>query len=446
MEKACLQAIRKKIKNDPFFLVKILYPQYEFKNFHREWFYQALQSEEDICLGPRGFAKSTVRVVISSIWRIIENPNISILITSNTNFQAIHFATEIKKLIETNMILRILYPYIAPGKKWTDNDFTVVGCTEIKKEGTIMALGYGGALTGFHFDNIIIDDIVDFENSRTKLQRKKLEDWLGMTLFPMLKQNGKISWNGTRYHQDDQYGKLLKRNIISNFKTHKAIQDDGTSLWPELFSIDRLKKIKDDIGSIYFNAQYQNDVTLMAAGKIFKREWFRYIDKIPENLAIYQTCDLAISQSEKADYFVILTFGIDKDGNIYILDILRGRYSWNEQKKISRDNYLKWKNKGLRWLGIESVQYQRVLGQELNVFPDMSIKNLKAEKDKVTRAMPMSAKYESGKVFHYTEIDILEEFENELCSFDEGEHDDMVDCVSYIPQCISGIPTFYVLD
>jgi predicted phage terminase large subunit-like protein len=449
---ACLKAIKEKIKEDPFFLTELLYPRYQFKLFHRKWFEQALFDEEEICLGPRNFAKTTVRGIIWVIYQMIQNPNIQLGIVSDTGPQAIHFVSEVKMQIERNTLLTLLYPYLKPGNLWRDNEFTIVGSTTIQKGATVTAFGYGGA-TGYEFDAIMVDDIVDFDNSRTKYQRDKLEDWIGMSLRPMLKSDGILHWSGTRYHTDDQYGRLLRQNICTNQDTHKAILDNGESMWPELWPKEKLLDIKEKIGSIRFNAQYQNDIALMAEGKIFKREWFRYFRKNPhqrleylredgsrihiKELAIYQTCDLAISKKDSADYFVILTFGVDKEGNIYILHLNRGHYNWAEQKRVCRMEYLRWKEFGLRWMGIESVQYQAVLAQELNTFTEMSVRNLTPRgTDKVTRAMSMSAKYESGKAFHLEGMDNLRDFEDELTSFDEGEHDDMVDCVGYIPYCV----------
>ena len=448
-----MKAIRERIEADPFFLVELLYPKYQFKLFHRQWFEQSLLNQEEICLGPRNFVKTTVRGIVWTIYKMIKNPNIQLGVVSDTGPQAIHFVSEVKMQIERNKLLTILYPHLRPGKLWRDNEFSITGATEIQKGATVTAFGYGGA-TGYEFDDIVMDDVVDFENSRTKYQRDKLEDWIGMSLRPMLKSRGVIHWSGTRYHDDDQYGRLLRQGILTNKDTHKAILDNGESIWPELWPTEKLLEIKKKIGSIRFNAQYQNDVELMAAGKIFKREWFRYIKRNPSNfieyiredgsrihikeLAIYQTCDLAISKKETADYFVILTFGVDKEGNIYILNILRGHYNWPEQKRISRQEYIRWKEFGLRWLGIESVQYQVVLAQELDTFTDMSIRHLSSKGlDKVTRAMPMSAKYESGKVYHNSGMDNLRDFEDELTAFDEGQNDDMVDCVGYIPYCLA---------
>ena len=453
VREACLKAIRERIEADPFFLVELLYPKYQFKLFHRQWFEQSLLNQEEICLGPRNFVKTTVRGIVWTIYKMIKNPNIQLGVVSDTGPQAIHFVSEVKMQIERNKLLTILYPHLRPGKLWRDNEFTIIGVTEIQKGATVTAFGYGGA-TGYEFNEIIVDDVVDFENSRTKYQRDKLEDWIGMSLRPMLKSRGVIHWSGTRYHDDDQYGRLLRQGILTNKDTHKAILDNGESIWPELWPTEKLLEIKKKIGSIRFNAQYQNDVELMAAGKIFKREWFRYIKRNPSNfieyiredgsrihikeLAIYQTCDLAISKKETADYFVILTFGVDKEGNIYIINILRGHYNWPEQKRICRQEYIRWKEFGLRWLGIESVQYQVVLAQELDTFTDMSIRYLSSKGlDKVTRAMPMSAKYESGKVYHNSGMDNLRDFEDELTVFDEGQNDDMVNYVGYIPYCLA---------
>ena len=88
------------------------------------------ENEEDLCLGPRGFAKSTVRVVIFSIVSLIEDPNDSILITSDTGFQSVHFMSEIKRILETNIELILLYPHLAPGRKWTDSEIIITGMTD----------------------------------------------------------------------------------------------------------------------------------------------------------------------------------------------------------------------------------------------------------------------------------------------------------------------------
>ena len=61
---------------------------------------------------------------------------------------------------------------------WNDKEFTVNRRTVIKKEATVSALGASGAVVSKHFDIIIGDDLVGFENARTEAQRKVLKEWL----------------------------------------------------------------------------------------------------------------------------------------------------------------------------------------------------------------------------------------------------------------------------
>ena len=416
---------------------------------------------DELCLGPRGFAKTTVRAVIRTIWKLTENPNEQFAIISDTTDQAVKFMSEIKQQLETNEYLRLLYPELSPGRIWTNKEITITGATNISKEASVTALGVGQG-TGSHFDDILLDDIVDFDNVKTKHRRDNLEHWVNMSLMPMLKAGGTIHLNGTRYHQDDYYGRILEKGIINNLKhnTHKAIQDNGTSLWEQMWPIEKLQEMREERGSVAFNAQYQNDTTLMKQGKIFKREWFKYFKKEILNgemhfittdgrkvalndLKCYQTCDMAISKKETADYFVVLTFGVDDLGNIYIFNLMRGRYSWNEQKRYVPENYRR--NSPLCWLGIESNQFQTALADEVNVFTDISVKKLMPKGDKVSRAMGMSAKFETGKVYIWNKLPSLGDFEDELTAFPEGQHDDIVDTVGYIPQCTtSGRAKVYV--
>jgi predicted phage terminase large subunit-like protein len=403
---------------------------------------------DELCLGPRGFAKTTVRAVIRTIYKLTENPNEQLAIISDTKEQAVKFMSETKQQLESNEYLRILYPELAPGRIWTTKEISIAGATDISKEASVTALGVGQG-TGSHFDDILLDDIVDFENVKTKYRRDDLEKWVDMSLMPMLKAGGTVHLNGTRYYHDDYYGRILEKGTYNNIqhKTHRAILKNGKSLWEQRWPIEKLLKIKEDRGSIAFNAQYQNDTTLMEQGSIFKREWFNYFKKDGEyfvltngkrilikDIAFYQTCDLALSKKDTADYFVILTFGADREGNIYITNLLRGRFSWAEQKRLTPEHYRR--NTPLNWLGIESNQYQAVLADEVNTLTDISIRQLEPVGDKVTRANSMSAKFETGKVFIWNKLPHLDEFEDELTTFPEGEHDDMVDTVGYIPQCM----------
>ena len=61
----------------------------------------------------------------------------------------------------------------------------------------------------------------------------------------------------------------------------------------------------------------------------------------------------------------------------------------------------------------------------------MPIVKLKADKDKLSRALPLSAKMEAGMVFFPNDALWYSDLEKELLVFPSGDHDDQVDSLAY---------------
>ncbi|GAH61972.1 unnamed protein product, partial [marine sediment metagenome] len=171
------------------------------------------------------------------------------------------------------------------------------------------------------------------------------------------------------------------------------------------------------------------------------RKWFKYcnMSEVPEKIRIIQICDLAISKQETAHYFVESTFGLDmRKGDIYMLDMDRARYSWDEQKKAIRRNNDKWRSKrGQIRIYIEGNQYQIVLAQEMDKHIDLSITPFQTVQDKVTALRGISPKFENGKFFFVNSCPELDVIEDELCSFPDGDYDDICDTISGIQKVTS---------
>ena len=97
----------------------------------------------------------------------------------------------------------------------------------------------------------------------------------------------------------------------------------NTTPWPEKFTVEWLKNRRLEMGTVLFNGQYQNDVQAMK-GAIFRADWLRHVDIVPDKLTVYMGVDLAISRRETADYFAVVTIGIDhKTREIYVLDAIQ---------------------------------------------------------------------------------------------------------------------------
>ena len=405
---------------------------------HTSIFRHQILNDITLNLAPRGFGKSTIGDISYCIWRICQDRDIRILIVSNTQRQAEAFIREIKTQFETNEKLNSFYGGFLDTKKWTESELTVAGRKSVKKEATLTALGASGAVISKHFDIIIADDIIDFENARTQLQRQKLKDWYYSSLLPTLEPGGELHILGTRYHPLDMYQDLMDTKEYS-IQIQCAIQKDGLSLWEEKFSIEELLRKKGEAGSIIFNMQYQNDIELAKQGHIFRYEWLQWYDEIPRDLKIYQGVDLAISDKETADYFVICTIGLAADNNIYILDMSRARLSFKAQIELIKKKAEEWQP--IR-IGIETNQYQKALAQELIRTTQAPIKELMTEKDKVSRAQRRSAEFENGRVFLRKDMHL---FIDELVLFPDAVHDDMVDAYDFARTVSETQPGFLVM-
>jgi predicted phage terminase large subunit-like protein len=296
-------------------------------------------------------------------------------------------------------------------------------------EASITATGiYGSYVTSGHFTEIVCDDLITFENSASLLQRTRMEDRFKTTLLPTLLNNAPIRVIGTRYHFNDLYGFLIK-TLKYEPLILPAIKDIGTpnecSIWPDFMPlhtnivngvrIKGLYEIKADIGSLIFSLQFQNDTKLQESGTIFRWEWFNFYTEMPPNLKIYQAADLAISKRDTADFFVLLTLGIDNAGNIYILDIYRKRgVTFNSQLDVIFKKAAEWKPLKI---AIEDNGYQAALVQEAQRLSLLPIVPLRTTKDKIMRAQMRSGLVESGRVFVKRD---MHDFISELVLFSDA--------------------------
>ena len=148
---------------------------YEIKDFHEVMFDAAennsfviantLDKRQvwNLTLAPRGFGKSTCLNIARCILKILQNPNIRILIASKTDTNAVSFLSEIKqKLLRPKMVEVFGVQQSSP---WNDGSIRVKARASDAKEDTIETIGIGGAIASKHYDMIVADDLIDESNS-----------------------------------------------------------------------------------------------------------------------------------------------------------------------------------------------------------------------------------------------------------------------------------------
>lgn len=424
----------------------------DVQDLHWDIIQNISDNQSTLDLAPRGHGKSTVGDVDFCITKILRDPNIRILIGSKTDTQAKAFLKEVRSHFEQNTdLIRIFGDWkTSKDNIWNDKEFTVNRRTIIKKEATLTALGSSGAVVSKHFDIIIGDDLVGLENARTETQRANLKEWFYSALKPTLEPYGEIHILGTRYNPLDLYEDLIKSGEYV-LQINRAINKlpDGTevALWEDKFSLEKLKAIKAESGTVIFNMQYQND-TELAKGKIFKGKYFNYYEEykidydfqtakvrlkqddgidVWKKVKVFFGIDLAIKEKEANDFFCLMVLGMDAEHNIYVLEYVKEKLSFNAQLNTiltyGRDKYPM-----VERIGIETVAYQDAMAQELRRLSLLPVMSINTNKDKVTRAMRRSANFENGKVFFRAGMDDLEEC---LLLFPEVDHDDLFDGLDF---------------
>jgi predicted phage terminase large subunit-like protein len=290
--------------------------------------------------------------------------------------------------------------------------------------------------------------------------RERTLDRFGLVIEPMLVPGGTLWACGTKWHDDDLYAQFTKQ-FGWPVLLRKAIQDDGTALWPAYWSLDDLIAKRDKLGAAKFDLQYQNDPSGMG-GNIFKRDWYKYVDRVPEG-ARSVGIDLAITANQRSDYTACVEAVEDDEHNLYIVAAWRERLEDGFRQWLAGLNddgtlaavgpalsgpRLLWPQDKLPAgfagvhesfpaprpfvsVNVESTVFQVAFTRELLRTTRLPARAVYPDKDKVTRARALSVRYEQGKVYHLRGgigIDLLEQ---EQIAFPNGENDDLVDAAVY---------------
>lgn len=400
---------------------------------------QQLEKRQNaVILEPRGHAKTTWANTILLSYLVSKHPNIRVGLISNTAKQANAFSRAVRFTLETNGYQHEVFGNLTGPHKWNDvewiqKDSALLGTKDV----TMYSAGAGGAIISKRFDLILCDDILDEENCANPEQREKLETWFWKTLKPCLTPSGSIIIIGTRWAEGDLYQRLIEEkkwpSLIKSAiwydeqdKDHKQPQ----ALWPALWPLPKLESERRDMGSAMFACSYLNDISGLMEGNIFRRNWFKYYEgSPPPNCVWTMGVDLASSDKERADYTARVVIAEDDEGNTYVQTVHREKIETGHRGfVIEGANAYPLISK----IVVENNQFQSSLVKDLINSTSLPVVGKKAEVDKVTRARAVSARYESGKVFHHKSLEGTD-FEVELLQFPKG-HDDMVDSLGHAMQ------------
>jgi len=165
------------------------------------------ESTRKLIVCPRGAFKSTIAVVGYSIWRLINNPNLRIMVDSELYTNSKNFIRAIKLHLEDPAFVELFGDWRGP--VWNEGEIIIAARTTNLKEASVQAAGMGTTKVGQHVDVLLVDDLNSNNNSQTPEACEKCWDHFKYNMA-ILEPDGTVVVTATRYSENDLPGKILK--------------------------------------------------------------------------------------------------------------------------------------------------------------------------------------------------------------------------------------------
>ena len=363
-------------------------------------------------------------------------------------------------------LVQILFPEHCEPKPGEQPEWTTPARTADVAGPTIRATSLDKNTTGTHCDVLKIDDGTTAENTNNAERIKEVNKKISMAR-KLCEPYGYKDRIGTPYHANDNLTSTVKDEEI-RFRngqpalvkvlmhpvgiikpgyedlTPDLLQDHMIDLWfPERLTVDYLKKeyaeaVKTNDTATFYS-QFFLDLNKSFETK-FRRELMvaRTVDTCPQSGMTFEAWDLAYSEQKGAKYTVGIA-GLFTMQGIYIVDMVRGRFSEYELPAVMANFAHKWKPRrvavedsmGARWLNAEIRREQ----ERLRIHVPFEFVNLgKGSKanSKEVKAKPAVRLLGDGRLYFWKAMSGLEELYNELEAFPKGTYTDIVCSLSLL--------------
>jgi predicted phage terminase large subunit-like protein len=356
------------------------------------------------------------------------------------------------------------------------------------KGGGYIAAGVGVGINGRGMHIGIGDDLIkDAEAGSSEVIRAAALAWFQSVFYTRLTPGGGILLIGTRWHDADVQGAVLANEemlrragvpdeeldnweVVSypaiaeqdeyllsdgaiwrgptpeGEKASRLLRAKGEALHPERFSLSELMRYKHAMPPAIWSALYQQNPT-PDDGEFFKRSDFRY-RVLPKDYwpfaRVFITADYAIKKKQRNDYTVFIVFALTADDDLYVLDVVRGRWgTFDIVKNIVAlvENYNPEIYAGEQgqiheaiWPIVQEALEKKRLTEKKRLY--VSVDNsLVPIVDKEARARPVQNRTQVHKLFFSYNAsvrpEIYDDVEKELLRFPNGTHDDIVDALAW---------------
>lgn len=148
---------------------------------HREMLEICQKHPRIVIIAAPRLGKTTLITYMLQLWRLGRNPNTySAKVGSATKTNAIRHTRQVRTHIESNRRLRLVFPGLRQGDKWTEEEWEVARSVAGpgSKESSCIALGDMGQYQGFRTQDDFFDDMVDPTISASRYLCEKQAEWV----------------------------------------------------------------------------------------------------------------------------------------------------------------------------------------------------------------------------------------------------------------------------
>ena len=402
---------------------------------------------------PPRHGKSTLASVAFPAWHLGRHPEHEFISCSYSGSLAMGFSRKVRGLLREEGFKSAFKTRLDPQSQSAEAWLTTTG-------GGYVAAGVGGGITGKGAHILVIDDPVkNRDDAESQNARDSAWDWYTSTAYTRLAPGGGVLVILTRWHDDDLAGRLLKAaadngeqwevvNYPARAEVDEEFRNQGEALHRERYDEEALARIEKAVGPRDWSALYQQN-PVADDGDYFTRDMINYYDRedIDEDrMRFYCAWDLAIGKNDRNDYTVGIVVGVDEYDQMFVMDMVRGRFDGFELVEQILDLYEVWKPS---IIGIEKGHIEMALGpflekrvRERGLY-EAYFKDLKTgRRDKEARARAIQGRMQQGMVFLPRDEEFTGPLVAELLRFPNGVHDDQVDALAWIGLMMTEFSTF----
>ena len=373
---------------------------------HEAWHDLANRYDRLLVWAYVGAGKSMQLSIGRVLWELGRNPSLRIVILSNTlRGQSTKLVRTLKRYIEESEDLHEVFPELVPDEPWTDDYFTIKR-PYIAKDPSVQATGIHGNIMGARIDFLVIDDILDVENTRTEHAMEDCWIWYQGTIPGRMTRGSRAICVGNAWHEKDMLHRLAKQGWEAF--TYPVVDERGLPRWPEEWPVEMIAQKRKELGPIE-SARQLDCVARNEQTSRFKMAWInkalargngvpmaQRLRSVPVGCRVITGVDLAVSKKDSADETVLVTVLEFENHDRRLLDVKAGRWSGPEIVREIKEIHLRFHS--IFW--VETNAAQEYLVQFLGETDAIPVRSFITGKNKMDTAFgveSLATEFDNGK-------------------------------------------------